>query len=783
MSCFHVFRTARDFVRSMPLVIAIVLVGGVSHAQDDPFSSNDPFGSSDPSSEPVESQDQASSDSFALGADSTSSAPASQASSTPSEIADPIQRDPLVLILRDNPPETPRDFGRAVMWMTQLGYWSEAASLLDQIAAKGWGLQHQVELARAAGPQVWIRLRKHDVPLNEAQRKLAGEIFNAPASLARDPNIINDRINKLTSPDAVTRRQAQLQLQDAGSVAIGRLLDRLLDGDNAVPADMLAGTIVEFGSEGIEALQAACAMSDLARSSRAILAVTDLPSNHFPSEIASSLHSLRFPIDLKQAVAELLAKRGRNVPSELATSEYVRRRFNDALASYQGQRSAADSLTSLLWRPNSEGDQIVQQEATSQSRSLERLSQIALQQATLNTASPSDQAAAGAALLQRSYHLDPDFAFPDLDLVLTHRFSDGDSDQTGFWMSIFEQAGKWEMHGACVRSLAHLATQVVAGRAIPPMDFLSKLLADPRPIIRYHAFGIIAAIDPKSDYVGSQQAFSTAIEMLELGQGPRSLIVGADLDLCMVAEAGIRQTTGGDAIAVTSGRDALRELSSANPIELIFVIDRVHDMNLFELLQRLRNTQNGGSLPIAVLTEQLYPYEQKLVDSTPGVVVSVLSRQPESMTDTVSKLLGSFDTLPLSGQDRSRFAQVAETFVKTVAGDRQTYSFYPLDDWQQPLAHLPASASRAAQMQVLAGAASSASQLRLIQLVAAPGVSETDRDDAARAFEASVQKFGMLLSQQDVQSAYDLYNRLGPNDPTIARTMGFVLDVIEDRAR
>ena len=49
-------------------------------------------------------------------------------------------------------------------------------------------------------------------------------------------------------------------------------------------------------------------------------------------------------------------------------------------------------------------------------------------------------------------------------------------------------------------------------------------------------------------------------------------------------------------------------------------------------------------------------------------------------------------------------------------------------------------------------------------------------------FEKSIRRFGTLLTSNDVQTAYDLYNRLGPNDPFIAKTMTFILDVIEAQA-
>ena len=149
------------------------------------------------------------------------------------------------------------------------------------------------------------------------------------------------------------------------------------------------------------------------------------------------------------------------------------------------------------------------------------------------------------------------------------------------------------------------------------------------------------------------------------------------------------------------------------------------------------------------------------------------------MRAIVQQLMTSMDVLPMTRQDRQKYSELGEKFIARIAENPGTYSYYAFDEWKDALLNLPGSASIHAQSQVLAGFGSTDGQRRLVQLVSAAGVSEHERMVAAKGFEKSINKFGLLLNDKDIQSAYDLYNRLGPNDANIAKVMGRVLDTIE----
>jgi len=764
---------------SIGLACTSVLSKG--NAQEDPFGVSDPFGDGSPSD-----ADMSRGDETDFGFDEprsvTPAAPRSSAGSGSS--SDPLDRniDPLILILRENPPITPKEFGRALNWMTSLGHWSEAAGLLDQVAAKNWSLPRQVELARSAGASTWIRLRRENTQLSPIQLELVNQLFQAPANLARDRSSVDQWIAQLGHADAEKRRMAQLRLQDGGSTAIERLTEHLLRGDGKVPDVMLVGTIVEFGQLGIEAIRAACSLSDATVTSRILLAIAELSSNHFPMELAVALHSQRYSQDVKDKLAERLKGRKFRLPNRSATASHVLNAFNNSLQDYQDRRTSSDQLLDIAWSTDEDGARVVQQELKRDLKSLEQLYQIAQQRAILAASQPEDLVALGAVGFQRAYQKDPQLQNPKLDGAVLANLPPESLNRPEFWIGVFRQADSWEMHGSCVRSLHLLTQSALAGKFSPPMDFLSELLIDPRPIIRYMAMEAVAELDPRVDYEGSERALATAVEMLQLNNGAATLVIGANSELCMTADAIIQQITGGEVAIVTSGREALQALTVPNPTDLIVVADRVHDMSLFELLQRLRKTQNGASLPIAVMTDQLYAYEQQYLQQTPGVFGQVLSKDPEAMRNVVQQMLDSLDTQPISDEQRQQFRQSADAFLAKISEDRATYAFYPFDTWHDSLMRLPSNTTSAARTQVLASLSSHQSQMRLVQLVVASGATQAERTMAARAFEKSIRRFGNLLTAQDVQTVYDLYNRLGPKDPVIAEVMTYVLDVIEAQA-
>lgn len=726
-------------------------------AQDD-----DPFGgtSKPDSGDAFDNPNAATANSSAAGNDSATSY---------------LKTDPLIRRVRANPPKNPGDMAKAITWMVQLRSWENVGSLLDQIAAAKWPVAARAETARNIEPAIWSLLLRSTAKLNEAQGKILKTLQASPAEYARDPAVIESQIDQLASPDRSTQQLALLRVHDGQMPSLNRLVQRLLDGDTKVPAVRLVEAIDKFDRDGIDAIRAACCMSDVEKRSRVLVAVAEFASNHFAIELAVAAHSMKLTPETRDAISKKLLATFSRVPDKNVTADHIARAYQAALDEYQLHRSKISPLMTSLWQPSAEG-KIVWSQGTKDLALLQRLAQLAQLRTELDGAMASATTSSVAIQLQLAYQLKPSLADTQVDSLLIAPLPADLVVEPAFWSEVFKEASKQEMHGGAVRALQLLTQQIQAHKLLPPLEFLSQLLNDKRPVVRYLALEAIAAADPKSDYAGSVQALSTAVEMTQLAQGPKALVVGANLELCVSADQIVQQFTSTESVIANSARDAFLALNKQNPVEMIIVVDRVHDLRLHEVLTRLRNS---GSLPISVLVENLSQFESSLVTKSPGMHASTLSRDPDHMKIVLEKMMQSLDVRPMQMEDRTRLAGLAGQFITKISADRDTYAFYPVSQWHEQLVSTRRALPPSAEALVLSGLGTKQSQLRLTAMAATEGVTEQDRIAAGRAFEKSVKQFGLQFNDDDIKSTYKLYNQLGPNDPAIAKVMGYLLDVIE----
>lgn len=690
--------------------------------------------------------------------------------------------DPVVRLLRLSPPKTAEQWADALTWMSRIKRWDEVRRLLDELSAANWTIESKAALARAGGSALWLRLRADEATLTDNQSALVRDILLAPGKIARDVDAIDGWIDQLASVQAGEQKLAQFRLHDGSMVAIKRLVDRLLSGDTTVPPTRLATAIASFGRDGEDALRAACVIRDPQKAGRVLLALAQLPNGEFNAELGAATASRVLPIEIQTQLSEkLLAKYGR-IPDKAAVHAYLENRFDAALAEYQLQRATKGELTSSVWRPTPDGQSIELVELPSTHRPLERLAQLASHLANLTNATRKDSIATGASLLQRAYQANPTQELGEFEQHLLRSFDAELASDADYWQQVFARANEWEMHGAALRSLQLLTDHARRGDYLAPLDFLSQMLGDPRPVIRFTALQSIAQIAPQQPFPGAEKSIEVALEMSSLGNGPHALVIGMQSEMRQAASQQLSQKSGSMVTAVNTGREALLALDGSEPIELILLVDRVSDLSVFEVLQRIRNTKKGQSLPIAVLTERLYQHERRLIDEMPGVIQSVLSSDPTHMERVVRSMLNELDTNPMSTEDRSVFAQAGGGFLATIAGDRDTYAFYPISDWRERLISTQGGLPLVSQMTVIAAVGSADGQLKLSNMAATASYSEQQRMAAARAFGQSVKRFGMLMRPDDVLRNYDLYNELGPRDPIAAKALGLILDVTEAQA-
>ena len=119
-------------------------------------------------------------------------------------------------------------------------------------------------------------------------------------------------------------------------------------------------------------------------------------------------------------------------------------------------------------------------------------------------------------ILQREYQWDSSLHGT---LDVSKLLPDVDSEDREFWVSVFELASQQQLHGAAVRALQ----SVPLNADEDSLNFLSDVLSDSRPMIRYIALERLARIDPKFGFRGTDKAVEVSLEMLRLRSGPHAL--------------------------------------------------------------------------------------------------------------------------------------------------------------------------------------------------------------------------------------------------------------------
>ncbi len=439
--------------------------------------------------------------------------------------------DPVIRMLRSHPPKSPDDFADGLTWTIRLKRWDEVGRLLERLQAMNWSLEQKATIARRMGAAMVLRMRSAEATLTEAQKSVAGELFQAPSQLVRDPAWIDQTIDALASLVPAERRAAQLRLHDGSSMAIARLVNRLLAGDPKVAPLQLASATVSFGEDGKEALRAACLVPNPSASSRVVLAIADLPAGEFGTELGAAMVSRTLDPAVQQSLSKKLASKFASLPDSKTVEAHLAEKFDSALQSYQQQRLIETPLVDHVWRPAADGKSIERSEVSPADRALEIAARYAAYRMQSQVATDEGLAASAAVLLQRTYKMRPQLFAGELASFELAPIAAEVREDHKWWQRVFARCQEWNLHGGALRALQAMADQLALGKAEASIAFLTKLLKDPTPTIRYTAFEALAKLDPQNSYYGNEWAVETAIEMTRLQSGPHALVIGLQGEL------------------------------------------------------------------------------------------------------------------------------------------------------------------------------------------------------------------------------------------------------------
>lgn len=717
----------------------------------------------------------------------TPTAPVAGNSSKSSESAiDSNESNAVVRSLRANPPSTPKDLAQAVGLMTRIRRWDEASRWLGRIGQLELDGPSAVDILRAAGPNTWAAIeanagafKPEQLQLINKLRKLADDEIHSPANLAK-------QVNRLTNPNQSERRAGFDAIRAAGDPGIAALLDTLMRPNGLNPTNSMVEAFSLLGPSAVSAWQAAMTSPHNEVRDRLIQLVNRAPRASMGPELLAALHDPTIPESTKDAIKRSLADRGKTVPDAKQAYDYNIATLDRSLDQHKQLLALNDVAARSVWGLSQDGRGVSIREGNGADQALARASQAAT--LALRTSANGDfvSARALAAYLEdlaRSGSTDLSKS-PVFQSLLPESIRDSHEFGCLLWDAAIEE----RLPAAQSLAVANLARWQGALLPNPVRDRLATATKSGHLSVRYPAaIALMNSIIDQRDLVpvslgnsdenvgnsirepgasgfrdggfqGSSRVDFIAKEMRQLMADPMVLIIGASPSLRshahdLVSSMGLRYWE------ASSVDDVFNALRNGVPIEGIFIVDHLRDLDLGQLIQRIRSNPSTSTVPIAVLAENLSSGEHMVAARDEGVVMGSVPPTVEGLGDILSRMNQVIAHPRAAPEDRILWKNHAVNYLRAVSPE------VPTRDGVAVTIRL---------------ADTQEEQNNLLRLVGDFSETPKKREQASQIFVQSIRRFGLLVSTDTLNAQYDIYNSRGETEPVTRLVMGQILDAIDE---
>jgi hypothetical protein len=259
-------------------------------------------------------------------------------------------------------------------------------------------------------------------------------------------------------------------------------------------------------------------------------------------------------------------------------------------------------------------------------------------------------------------------------------------------------------------------------------------------------------------FQGASRVDINAREMQQLMADPMVMIIGASPSLRSHSH-GLLSAMGLRYWEASSVDDVFNGLRNSVPVEGILIVDHLRDLDLGQLIQRIRSNPSTSTVPIALLAENLSSGEHLVAAADHGVVVGSVPPSIEGLGDILSRMNQMLAYPRATPEDRIFWKDNAVNYLKAA---------YP----QNPSLLNSGASIRLADTQE--------EQNNLLRIVADASQTPRQREQASQIFVQSIRRFGLLISSDTLNGQYDAYNSRGETEPVTRLVMGQILDAIDE---
>ncbi len=330
---------------------------------------------------------------------------------------------------------------------------------------------------------------------------------------------------------------------------------------------------------------------------------------------------------------------------------------------------------------------------------------------------------------------------------------------------------------ACAQLLGNRADESALGSVAGSPSPLATALTHTSRDVRFAALEAIMKIKPQQTFGGASGVPKVLWNFASSAGNPQAIVASSVVGGAN-EWAGQLRARDYDATPVTTGRQALLAALNSPRLELMLLDSDIGRPLLREVVFGLRSNPQLAQTPIAVLCslDNLSRAEQ-IAARDDHLLATPRPHSPEAM-DTVLRELAELGTQPTTADRRTEQAKAALGWLTELLTDG-----HPYDELLRESAQIGNTvydpALTTVSLKVLAVLGTAGSQQLLVSIASSPTQPIETRRAAADAFATSVQRFGKLLSSEEILRQYDRYNASETADQATQEVLGSVLDVLE----
>ncbi len=740
----------RILARHLPLILALALVQPSFARLQDPFLADD-LGVGEP--------DNAANAKGEIGSDKGVG-----------KRFDPNERSAVVLSLRSNPPRTASELARAIQLLARIRRWDEVGNWLDEAVKLGLNETNATQMVQAAGTQTFLQLTSPEARLSAPRKANAKKILDLASAAANNPKKLIESVASLRSNNKTERIQAHRYLASAGNRGVSALINHMLAEGTAAPTPTLCESFSLMGKPAFSAWQAAMTspLAD-ARGNLALLAArSGEPS--LTTELCVAAIDPQIDPSVREELAKVAADRNKSIPASQAIYRHSIDQMQKSIKAFQKIRWMDEPDAFMTWQLSTDGRSVMEKTARLADLEWVRTAQLANAAIRCGEFADSSSGLAVAILSENACRSVPEAASTLTLANVAPRIPATLLDSYEFGCLVWDGAESSNLASGqlmAVRNLARWANPKTIPNAV--RDRLAHACGSGFASVRYAAAqamlgtmytqaddGTIQLSDVHFD--GRNRLERVLSEMRMLEASPLALVVGGAADLRTHVRTFL-EAFGYRVLEAASATQTMSVLREGQPVEAVFVVSHVLEMNLGDLTQRVRANPATAGCPIAILAASLSRGEHEIAGQDTRVVMGSVPPEQADFADILRRMSIVTQSPLMDSTNRNAW--------------RELSSAYWVDRQSKFVSTQPKSL-RSTVVDTPVG------QLQLIQIAIDNSRSLPQREQASQNFVQSVKQFGVMISSETVKAQYDEYNKRGPDELDLRIVLGRILDAIEE---